>query len=430
MKKNTFSLLNSNWMFAQNSETSLYPFLFDIINSNHDTSKNLLSETRYSYVSDTGMQIKSAAQDKVAVLQIHHPIFKYDQFCGPQGTQTMMARLEEWKSEPSIIGVVLNFNSGGGQVTGTAEFAEYLYNYSKPVVAFTKDLLGSAAYYIAAGTDHIVTHKHADFIGCIGTMVKQVNIDGILKQQGATINEFYADLSPEKNKQSRALDNGDPKPMIEEILNPMAQKFHDDLKTYRPGISAKALKGDIFTPENALEHGLVDTIGTLADAIDKVFELSEEQKSKKIQNKMNTNFPNIQEVLNMDGNFESTDNGVYLNEEQLQTLESHLTTQTTIEDTVANAVVEATDPLQRTINTAAQEASLVTQAIDAALEDAEVERADMTNAEAVAHLSALVAEYGKRDGANPTTIVDDADAQNKGNSTIVSGVNLKEALNC
>ena len=58
----------------------------------------------------------ASKEEKVGIIQVHHPIFKYDQMCGPKGTQTIMSILEGWRNDESVIGVVMDFNEGGDEV--------------------------------------------------------------------------------------------------------------------------------------------------------------------------------------------------------------------------------------------------------------------------------------------------------------------------
>lgn len=287
-----------------------------------------LSETEHEFLNSQMLKVQlntgqsAPESSQVAVLRIHHPIFKYDQFCGPQGTQSMMRLMDKWKEDSSITGVILDINSGGGQGSGTGEFAEYLHNYPKPTVSFTKDVVGSAAYYFAAGTDHIIAHKHADLIGSIGAMYYTINMEGVLRKQGADVHEIYSSLSPEKNIQSRNLKEGDEKPLVEKLLDPGASKFHEDILQYRPKISEKALKGDVYNPEEALSHGLIDALGTFQDAINKVFELS--NKTDKDDTKMSKAYPKIESVLNLKFGEGESENGILLTEEQADQMEARL----------------------------------------------------------------------------------------------------------
>ena len=436
MNNNLHSLLSSNWMFANNSETSLYPFLFNIINGNNEISNLTLPATEFSFIQNNGnITPTPTSTGNVAVIKMHHPIFKYDQNCGPQGTQSIMAMMESWKEDSSIKGVLFDKFSGGGQASGCSDFAEYVANYPKPIGTYTKDTIGSAAYYDAAASDFIVMDKHADFIGCIGSMTSRVNMKGILIKKGATIEEFYSDLSPEKNLQARELDNGNEKPLIEKFLNPAAQKFHDDMKLYRPQISEKALKGDVFNPEEALKEGLIDEIGNFQRAIDKIFELSNSSntnnnsttnisKTTNIMSKLNV--PLIETVLGSPFAEGETENGIILNDAEAVLLENKLSENDTA---LATAATEATASTEK-FNALKESKEALTTVIQQALVTAEVAGAEkMSNEEGIEALSALVLEYSPLDGANSTQTLDALDNADGENENIVGGIDISGALN-
>jgi protease-4 len=412
MNKNTFSLLSSNWMFTDNSKTVLYPFLFSLIKGNTYFNKETLNTTTLSYLNASGNKSDSnnfnSNEKSVVLLNVHHPIFKYDQTCGPKGTQTIIQMMEAWKNENSIAGVLFDVNSGGGQASGNSEFAEYLNTYPKPTGVYTNDTIGSAAYYFSAGSKFIVANKHADFIGCIGTMYSKLNVEGILLKKGATLQEFYSDLSPEKNLQSRELKKGNEKPLIEKFLNPHASKFHSDLKKYRPQISEKALKGDVFSPEEALENGLIDEIGTLQTAIDKVFALAKATSNSNINsNNMSKEIkaPSIQNALGYETPFQSNENGVFLQEAELDTLETALTTANT---NVTNITAE-----KETAETSVSDAN---KSIDAALETAEIDfTPEMSLSEKINLLEAQRKEFAGKAGGGKTVVVNDGDEDPAGN---------------
>ena len=133
---------------------------------------------------------------------IKHPIYKYSQFCGPAGTKDLQRRLERYKKDSNCIGVVMDIDSGGGQVSGTAEFYDYVKNYSKPVVSYTDGMMCSAAYYIASPSDHIVGNSRLDCVGSIGVMISFLDPTGMYLKKGATIINEYATKSTEKNRKA------------------------------------------------------------------------------------------------------------------------------------------------------------------------------------------------------------------------------------
>lgn len=409
-QKKLFSLLNSNWMFSQGSETIMYPYLFKIINGEPNFSVEGLPNTVFSFFQNNGNHTPEPnTQGSVAVIKMHHPIFKYDQLCGPQGTQSIMKQMDVWKTDNSIKGVLLDKNTGGGQASGCSEWAEYVHNYPKPVGTYTNDTVGSAGYYGAAAGDFIMMNRHADYIGCIGSMCSRVDMKGVLKKQGATIQEFYADISTEKNLQARELENGNERPLIEKFLNPLAEKFKNDMKLYRPQITEKALKGDVFNPEEALKEGLIDEIGNFQDAIDKIFELSKTNSNSNNKNMSNTKVPLIEAILGADFSNAQNESGFLLTDVQAEAIENELKTKTdSLTETTANlktandlAVKNETE-----LKTANENATVVTNEIQKALVTAEVANADkLSNQEGVVKLSDLVTEYGAKDGGKTTEVL-------------------------
>lgn len=354
----------------------------------------------------------STTSQYISVLSIKHPLFKYDQMCGPIGTRTMMRVLKEWESNDSIIGVVLDIDCPGGQVAGLAEFAEFLHNYSKPIVSYTDGTQASAGEYVASACSYKVANKYAEFLGSIGTMLKYVDLDGILKNQGAIIEDIYATGSTRKNEEARKKQNENSNELIvQNILNPARDQFVSDMKKFRPNIDESLFEGQIVRPEEALSLGLIDEIGSIQTAFDKVIELSKasKQNNSKSNTNMNTkSLPKVEAVLGLDAPLALTDNGSYLNEEQLETLNERLCVlegensnlQTQLDDANANhqtAIEAVTGQLtEATNNATAVEASVDTIMANLGLpiEGSITEKLAALNTKSVA--------LGQQDGGKPT----------------------------
>lgn len=378
----------------------------------------------------------------INVLSIKTPLFKYDQMCGPSGTRTMMRVLKEWESNDNVIGVVLDIDCPGGQVSGLAEFSEFLANYSKPIVAYTDGLMASAAYYVAASSKYIVSNKNADFIGSIGTMLSYVDLDGIYEQMGAVIKDVYATGSGRKNEESRAMkDNNSDALLIKNILDPARDKFVADVKNFRNNIDESVFEGAIYVPAEALSLNLVDELGTLQTAFDKVIELSKAKKSsnQKPNTNMNTkSLPKLEAVLSLEASLALTDDGSYLNEGQLETIEASLVKletensnlQTQIDD--ANTAHQtAIDAVNAKLTEATNTATAMETSVNAIMENLGLPVAG-TLTEKLTAIDAKSVEVGKRDGANSTAPKIGVDGEEKKStaSLNIAGVDVAEALNC
>jgi protease-4 len=199
--------------------------------------------------------------------------------------------------------------------------------------------------------------------------------------------------------------------MIKNILDPARDKFVSDVNTYRVGIDESVFEGAVYTPSQSIDLKLVDELGTLQTAFDKIVTLSKTTKPNKSNTNKNKNMnakqlPLLQAVLGLDAPLASTEeNGSYLNADQLDTLENRLvelegSNSTLItERDAALANTEVKDQLTASQGTVtAVEASIDNMLASAGLD------ATGNLTEKTAALSAKVAEMGKNDATKPTVI--------------------------
>lgn len=391
---NLHSILNKPWYIEQNYGASFMPLVLNMINGVHVEAPEEKQETLILHNLASNNNI-SSNQKQVAVLSIKNPIVKHDQFCGPQGTKSMMRDLEALKTNASIAGIVLDIDSGGGQAYGTPEFHDYLKSYPKPIVAYTDGLMCSAAYYIGSAANHIIANKRAEAIGSIGAYTQLLDLTGYYEKQGAKLHTIYATKSTEKNKAYREALTGEYESYIKEELDPLVETFHADMLSARPQLKEATLKGGTWTGEASLKMGLIDEIGTLETAINKVLELSDNKK----QTTMSKERENLQAVLGLETPLATTDNGSYLNEEQLDALEQTLQEAETAINTSNETLIEA----QEALNNATTENESIITSVNEALEltgDAKV----TTVADAFTAMQNHIAQLGKQPGATHTVV--------------------------
>lgn len=415
--KNLHSLINGRWFIHESYGHSLLPSLFSVLEGKFVLSESTKIEP---YVFAAHKNNKTALQDisasngildsssqYVAVLNLKDPIYKYNQECGPRGTKTKMAIMSQFANDPNCAGVVLDIDSGGGQVSGTPEFYDFIKNFSKPVVSYTDGWMCSAAYYIGSAASHIIANKRADAIGSIGVMISFIDFNGYYEKQGAKVVTEYATKSTEKNKAFEELLKGNPELYVKTELDPIADEFIADIKAVRSNVDESVFKGATWNAPDSLAKNLIDEIGTLQDAIDKVFELSNNgstnsnknnsNKKPKTMSKKTKSFPAIQSILGIEGEGIATistvlgNKGVQLTEEGLEQIEAALSGHATAiqaeKEKVTTAQATVTG-LETAITTALETAGLTASVDAAATADAKITL-----------LGTKVAEFGKRSGA-------------------------------
>ncbi|MFK7049901.1 S49 family peptidase [Flavobacterium davisii] len=433
MEQNLHTLLASPLYINEMYGVSLIPTAIKIFNNKESSTDNREKRiaSLQSSVENSGI---SSTANKVVIVDFIQPVVKFDVYPYWMGTKTYTKILKQLEADESVAGVVLNIDSGGGQVYGTPEFYDFIKNYSKPIVAYTDGYMCSGAYYIAGATQKIIANKRADAIGSIGAYATIIDGNGIIEHFGGKVHTLYATHSTDKNSEYRAvIDNADYEPYIKNQLDPIVETFVSDMKVMRPQLKEEVFNGGTWTGEQALSLGLIDEHGTLDTAVQSVFNLSQNSNSK--SNHMNTkSLPKVEATLGLDAPLALNENGSYLNVEQLDALETRLDSleseKANLEEQLAtsntskeNAVNAITAQLTEVKNNAQK----VESSVDAILTKAGMST-EGTLAEKLSALETKAEAYGKGDGARGTTPRIDANGE-QNSSMIIGGVDVSEALN-
>ncbi len=194
--------------------------------------------------------------------------------------EAMIRRIEK---DPSVEGVILSVDSGGGAVT-TCDVMSRAVRQLKadtglPVVALLEDVAASGGYYVACSADHIIAHP-TTITGSIGVLMPVYNANTLLKSLGVSnrtvksgrfkdMASLTAEKTPEQWAQERAILLGVVNQMHEQFVGVVASGRNMDLSEVRP-----LADGRIYTSFQAQANGLVDGIGYREDAIARVKELA------------------------------------------------------------------------------------------------------------------------------------------------------------
>jgi protease-4 len=221
--------------------------------------------------------------------------------------------------------------------------------------------------------------------------------------------------------------------LIKNILDPARDKFVSDVNLYHPGIDASVFEGAVYAPADALALGLINELGTLQTAFDKVIELSNASKPKTLNNTLNMNtkqLPHVQAVLGLNAPLASTEElGSYLNAEQLDTIEARIETleasKISLQEAIDASVLDTSIQDQLFVaqgSVAGMQASIDTLLVSAGL------LVEGTIEEKTAALNAKVLEMGSKDGAVHTALKLDNDTSGA-SGNIIGGIDVTAALN-
>jgi protease-4 len=366
----------------------------------------------------TWSDFNDAPKGSIAVVLVNGPILKHDN-CGDPGSMTRARQIREADSHQNIDAIILDIDSPGGMVDGTQTFADAIAGTEKPIIAFINDgMSASAAYWIAAMCDEVYVSRSTDMVGSIGVYLTLADFSKYYEEAGIKIHEIYAPESSEKNLDYKEAIKGNYK-LIEKELSFLAQKFIEAVKSGR-GDKINLSKGDPFKgkmyfSEEAISIGLIDGIKSFDKVIERVSELAKTKNKSNSNNNSTTmnkkTYAAVNVALNtktLEVTGEGKEQGVFLNETQMDAIEAGLTP---AENAItAEAHKTVVDELA-TANTSVSEneASLRSMATIAGVEIAEGD----FNAETVtAAIKAKITELNSGSTANHT-ITDtkgDADA--------------------
>jgi protease-4 len=213
---------------------------------------------------------RKGSSDRIAIVPIEGAIDEYTSHFVRAATKSIL-------EDPSIQAVVLRVDSPGGGVAASDQIwneIERLKQAGLPVIASYGGYAASGGYYVSCGADQIVAEPTC-ITGSIGVIAQVMTLDGLMDKVGIEPVTLVASGSPEKNVANdmfRQWDERDRQRVIA-MLDAAYERFSSRVSAGRqsaitdPDKLALLANGSIFTAQQALDNGLIDSIGYLDDAI-------------------------------------------------------------------------------------------------------------------------------------------------------------------
>jgi len=184
------------------------------------------------------------------------------------GSATMVKAIRQARDDETVKAIVLRVDSPGGSALASDLMWHELETVEKPVVVSMGDVAASGGYYIAMGADRIFAEP-GTITGSIGVVGGKLAIEKFLAKFGVTTSIV------QRGENSGVLSMTTPftdneKAAMQKLLNDIYAQFTTKAAAGRKMDVEKLEKlarGRIYTGLQAKEIGLVDEIGTLADAI-------------------------------------------------------------------------------------------------------------------------------------------------------------------
>jgi signal peptide peptidase SppA len=219
-----------------------------------------LSGCRYTY-----------KRGDIAIIDLSGPMFAsggyWDEilafYLGGTKTQTLMRDIEIAAADPEIAAIVIKINSPGGEAFGINELANTIYaaRSKKPVVGYAYGYCASAAYWVGAACDTLVTDAEA-LLGSIGVVAIWADFTGYYEMFGIAFEEVTSSNAPYKRLDIREPEER--KVFMAEI-DGMEKVFIDSVAKFRD-----VKRNDVIDNfgQGAVLAGHLAVKANMADAVD------------------------------------------------------------------------------------------------------------------------------------------------------------------
>ena len=220
--------------------------------------------------------LSGKGEDKVLLMDISgmlttsKPTGFFDQPSLPARVKEELTKAEK---DSHVKALVLRINTPGGTVTASDilyhEFQEFRRNREIPIVASIMDLGTSGGYYVAMAADHLYAHP-STITGSIGVIMVSMNAEGLLEKVGVHPTAIVSGPQKAMGAPFRPM-NDEEREIFQDVIDTFYDQFLGVIEKGRPNLPQEDIRkladGRIYTAKIAKNHGLIDNIGYLDEAI-------------------------------------------------------------------------------------------------------------------------------------------------------------------
>ena len=189
-------------------------------------------------------------------------------------SKTLAETIAQAAEDPQIDAILLRIDSPGGSALAAEEIWRAIVaarEHGKPIVASFSDLAASGGYYVAAAADGVVSNG-GTLTGSIGVFALRPLMGGALDKLGVARESMTRGAYADFLLASEPLSDG-ARARLQGIVQSTYELFLERVAEGRPlelGQVDAVAQGRVWAGRQALEIGLVDEIGGLRAAVDRI----------------------------------------------------------------------------------------------------------------------------------------------------------------
>ena len=218
------------------------------------------------------------AKDRIAIVYAEGEIDSGTDGAYQIDSQEVSKGIREARTDSAVKAIVLRVNSPGGSAYGSEVIWRevILAEKVKPVVVSMGDYAASGGYYISCGAKSIFANP-TTITGSIGVFGTIPNLSGLLSDKiGITFDNVSTNAHSEMPTTTRKMTPFEANLMqsyVESTYNTFLSHVAEGRNKTVSSVDSIG-QGRVWSGNNGVEHGLVDKIGGLKDALKKAAELA------------------------------------------------------------------------------------------------------------------------------------------------------------
>ncbi len=175
--------------------------------------------------------------------------------------------------DEQVKAIVFRINTPGGTVTAADilyhEIQELKKTRKIPVIASIMDLGTSGGYYVAMAADRVVAHP-SSVTGSLGVIMLTLNASGLMEKIGIRADTVTSGPHKDMGSPFRTMTDQD-RVIFQGVIDSFYARFLHVIEQGRPNLKPETIRqladGRIYSAPQAKEHGLIDAIGYVDDAL-------------------------------------------------------------------------------------------------------------------------------------------------------------------
>lgn len=211
---------------------------------------------------DGGEFVSGGSGDKIAIVEINDVIVS---------SEKTVEQIKKFREDKSIKAIILRVNTPGGGVAASQEIYEEVKktrDSGKIIVVSMGSIAASGGYYIAVGSSLIIANP-GTLTGSIGVIAQFISIKDLAEKLGINQTTIKSGNLKDAGNPFRQMNDTD-KAYFQDVVDNSFGQFLDVVAKERKMDKQTLLQyanGRVFTGLQAMEYGLIDSLGTFEDAI-------------------------------------------------------------------------------------------------------------------------------------------------------------------